>query len=240
MACHFARLDGDVVRGPIYFLPWRTSFSLARRAGLFPARDFAACYELADGFVSPEPAACAVHIGQVVGDALRRARSNGAPSLVIGYSLGTVPATLLAGRLGARLWSFASADRGELMIWSSPATRAIRSRAELMGFSQDDFAAALRRLNPLDWIGEVHPDSRLVVGRFDHLVPRARSQPLVQRARQCLFPGHVLELPLGHLGVLAASAWLQRQWMTDARPSFTWGRSIGTEMQPRPTRRVDG
>jgi hypothetical protein len=217
MACHFARLDGEVMQGPIYFLPWRTSFNLARRADLFPARDFSACYGLAESFVSAEPAACADHIAQVVGDALGRARSNGPPSLVIGYSLGTVPATLLAARLGARLWSFASADRGELMIWSSPATRAIRSEAERMGFSRDDFAAALRRLNPLDWIGEVHPDSRLVVGRFDQLVPRARSQPLVQRARRRLSPWHVLELPLGHLGVLAASPWLQRRWMTDAR-----------------------
>jgi hypothetical protein len=54
------------------------------------------------------------------------------------------------------------------------------------------------------------------VGRYDSVVPRVRSRALVERARGYLPEKHVMELPLGHLGVLAVSPWLQRGWTLHA------------------------
>jgi Serine hydrolase (FSH1) len=210
----FSRFDGDLPKGPVYYLPWRADFGAARRAGLLPRRNFAACYRLPDDIVSPTPWTCADRIQELVDDAVQFAQRHGPPSVVVGYSLGTVPATLLAAQFATRLWSFASADRGDLMIWSSPAASAIKSQAERLGYGRDDFASALHRLNPVDRIGEVHPDSRLVVGRFDRLVPRERSRRLVEKARCHLPKRNVIELPLGHLGVLGISSCLQHWWCT--------------------------
>jgi pimeloyl-ACP methyl ester carboxylesterase len=200
----FAILEGRVRTGPIYFLPWRTGSGLAQMVGLIPNSAFAACYRLPDD---------AARISDMVDIAVRRARSHDMPRAVVGYSMVTVPATLVAAALGTPLWSFASADRGDLMIWSSPAARTVQRDAERMGFSRNDFTLALRNLNPIDSIERVHRDSRIVVGRFDRLIPRARSQALAERARRYLPTEHVLELPLGHLGVLALSPWMQRGWM---------------------------
>ena len=208
----FARFDGDWPEGPVFYLPWRTDFKVARRAGLLPTRHFAACYRLPDDIVSPDPSTCGDRIAELVDDAINFAHRHGPPSFVVGYSLGTVPATLLAARLATRLWSFASADRGDLMIWSSPAASGIKSQAERLGYGRDDFSIALHSLNPVDRIGEVHPDSRLVVGRFDRLIPRERSRRLIERARGHLPKQNVIELPLGHLGVLAVSSCLQHWW----------------------------
>jgi hypothetical protein len=75
-----------------------------------------------------------------------------------------------------------------------------------------DFTVALERLNPIDLIGDIHRESRIVVGRFDSVIPRERTVALLQRARGRLPSQHLAELPLGHLGVLALSPWLQKRW----------------------------
>lgn len=187
-------------------------FKTATWLGLVEGSNWQACYRLPDAMVSPDPARCAASIAAIEHDVLRLTTRNGPPSRLIGFSLGSVPATLMAGQLGRKVWSFASADRGELMIWSSPAARAVRREAEQRGYRRDDFAAALHRYNPITWIDRVAPDSRLVVGRFDRLVPRARGQALLDRARRRIARHHLVELPLGHVAVLAASGWLQRRW----------------------------
>ncbi|MGJ4998759.1 hypothetical protein ACQR0Z_30340 [Bradyrhizobium sp. HKCCYLS3077] len=48
------------------------------------------------------------------------------------------------------MWSFASADRGELMIWASPAARAVRQGTERRSYRCDDVAGALGRYNPIN------------------------------------------------------------------------------------------
>src|SRR3954465_4590849 len=150
----YQRVDGGAPRGPIYFLPWNMDFKSACRLGLVVGSNWQACYRLPDTMVDPEPARCSSCIEAIVQDVQRLAERNGRPSLLIGFSLGSVPATLMAGRFGSTVWSFASADRGELMIWSSPAARAIRREAERRGFGRDDFAAALGRYNPINWIDQ--------------------------------------------------------------------------------------
>ncbi|MGY3452097.1 hypothetical protein [Bradyrhizobium sp. USDA 4353] len=207
------RIDGRDPRGAIYFLPWGMGFATARWLGLVRGYDWQACYRLPDAMVSPDPELCAGCIAAIEQDVTRLTARHGPPSRLVGFSLGSVPATLMAGRLGRPVWSFASADRGELMIWSSPAARAIRREAERRGLRRDDFAAALHRYNPIHWIDRVAPDSRLVVGRFDRMVPRARGQALLDRARRRIIGDHLVELPLGHVAVLAASGFLQRRWL---------------------------
>ncbi|CAL78080.1 hypothetical protein BRADO4332 [Bradyrhizobium sp. ORS 278] len=211
------RLDGRDPRGAVYFLPWGMGFAAARWLGLVHGHDWQACYRLPDAMVGPDPDTCADCIAAIERDVTTLAARNGPPSRLIGFSLGSVPATLMAGRLGRPVWSFASADRGELMIWSSPAARAIRREAERRGFERDDFAAALSRYNPIHWVDRVALDSRFVVGRFDRLVPRARGQALLARARGRIAGDHLVELPLGHVAVLAASGFLQRRWLRAER-----------------------
>jgi hypothetical protein len=210
MDCHFQRIDGDAAEGAVYFLPWRTGFSMARWAGLIPSHGLGACYRLATDIISPDPEICAARMGELVSDALSRQTIR--PRFIVGYSLGTVPATIMAARLGVPLWSFASADRGGRMIWSSPAARSIRLQAEQMGFSRTDFSNALRHLDPIECLSDVHSDSRIVIGRYDNIVPMARSKKLIECARKYLHGRNILQLPLGRLGVLAAGPWLQRYW----------------------------
>jgi hypothetical protein len=99
----------------------------------------------------------------------------GPPTVFVGFSMGSVPASYLAGRYRRRLWSFASADRGDLMIWQSPASRPIRDEAQKRGFSLDDYTSALSGLNPVNSIARIDRRSRFALGSFDRYVPRART-----------------------------------------------------------------
>jgi hypothetical protein len=115
----FRRIVAHDPNGAIYFLPWRTSFKTALDYGLVGLRQWRLCYELPAAVVTADPDVCARANRAVIEDAadqIERRR----PPVLVGLSMGTVPATLLAGRYRAPLWSFASADRGDLMIWQSP------------------------------------------------------------------------------------------------------------------------
>ena len=101
---------------------------------------------------------------------------------------------------------------------------AIALRSDEMRFHRTDgrdarrdlLPAALGRYNPIAWNERVAPDSRLVVGRFDHYVPRARGLALLDRARRRIISSHLMQLPFGHLAVLAVSGWLQQRWLRAA------------------------
>ena len=94
--------------------------------------------------------------------------------------------------------------------------------AQRRGFRRSDFARVLNPLDPIEFIDAVHPDSRLIVGRYDRLIPRVRSQTLIERARKHLREPNIVELPVGHFGVLAVGAWLQRRWTPSVVVSRTW------------------
>jgi len=216
----FVRVDGPDPKGPIYFLPWKTGFATAQWLGLVAIKNWRCCYQVPDGIVSPSPERCVACVRDIESDVCRRASIDGAPSLVIGFSMGTVPATIIASRFGARLWSFASADRGELMIWSSPAARAVRRQAERNGYRLSDFSRCLAPINPISCLHRIHPESRFAVGLFDRFIPRERTERLVDRAMRRVPAGNVLRLPLGHFGVMAASPWIQRHWLAiDSNPA---------------------
>ncbi|WP_234713402.1 MULTISPECIES: alpha/beta fold hydrolase [Rhodopseudomonas] len=211
----FRRIVGNDANGAIYFLPWRTSFQTALDFGLVGLRRWRLCYELPAAVVAADPEACARANRSVIEDAadqIERRR----PRVLVGLSMGSVPATLLAGRYNTALWSFASADRGDLMIWQSPAARRVRRQAEALGVTLGDFTRALRGLNPIEWLDRIDPASRFSVGSFDRYVPRARRRALVKRAAATVPIEHVVFEPLGHLGVMALSQWRQNQWLRQA------------------------
>jgi pimeloyl-ACP methyl ester carboxylesterase len=163
----FRRVDGDPTSRVIYFLPWQTPFAVARYAGFMPL-DFLACYEMPPAIVSSDPALCVQSMLGLVADAERLLLAQGATSkdaLIVGLSVGTYPATYLANRTGARLCSVASADRGDLAIWESPATRLIKRRAMQKGIRLSDYSEALVGSHPVENLAGVAPNSIFVVGQ---------------------------------------------------------------------------
>lgn len=219
-ADQFRRIVGNDENGAIYFLPWRTSFGMARRFGLLGLQRWRLCYEIPNSVVSPDPERCAASIRRVIVDAVDQIGDR-RPPVLIGFSMGSVPATLLAGHYRTRLWSFAFADRGDLMIWQSPAARPIRCAAGAQGKALVDFTRALDGLHPIDWLDRIDPASRFAIGAFDRFVPANRRTALVQRLAGVLPRNHVVTEPLGHFGVMALSPWRQRQWAHAARRNPT-------------------
>ena len=146
----FRRIDGNPASNVIYFLPWFTPFWFARRAGFAPL-DFLAAYEMPPAIVSSEPAFCVQAMRGLVQDAerlLQKRKIKPEDAVIVGLSVGTYPATYLANRIGARLCSVASADRADLAIWESPATRVVKRRALKKGFRLAHYSEFLQGSHP--------------------------------------------------------------------------------------------
>jgi pimeloyl-ACP methyl ester carboxylesterase len=203
------RIDGANPGAPvIFFLPWHTPYWLARRIGLICSA-FTACYELAPALVSSEPERSVSALKRVSDDAealLKSLNIVGSATRIVGYSLGTYPATYLANRLGACLYSIAPADRGDLMIWQSPAARIVRDRAMAKGYCEDDYVQAMKGYNPIDNLGDLGRGSTFVFGASDPFIPPERSQSLVQAVRQNCRDAYILQASGGHVRTLAAGA----------------------------------
>lgn len=201
----FLRVDGDPGASLMCFLPWRMPYRLAKASGLVPPR-YLACYEMPRAIVSSEPELCVRAAHAVVDDALRvfvRSRLDPAQLLVVGLSIGTAVATLLANRIGARLCSIASADRGDLTLWESPASRQVRELAEAKGYRLSDFTQAMRGLHTIENLGDLAPGSRFVIGLKDELVPEARRNGLIAAVRRHLPAASVTYVDSGHFGTMS-------------------------------------
>ena len=72
----------------------------------------------------------------------------GTDAVIVGLSIGSYPATYLANRIGARLCYVASADRADLAVWESPATRIVRQRAQRKGYQLSHYSEALSGTHP--------------------------------------------------------------------------------------------
>ena len=212
------RIEGRPSAGIVCFLPWRTPFRVARRIGLVP-RDFAACYELPAAIVSASPWAIGAAVRGLVGDACQviDGRVGRDRAIVIGYSIGTLPASVVAGRLGVKLLSIASADRGDLMIWESRAARDVRRRAQALGQTVGDFAQALDGLNPVEQIAHIGAGSIFVSGARDLFIPAARRAALADAVRRSPRRHVVMELAQGHVGTLVIGGRLQRRLLGGGR-----------------------
>src|SRR3977135_2755971 len=99
------------------------------------------------GIVSSEPGLCVQAMLGLVADA-ERLLPTGQDAVIVGLSVGSYPATYLANRIGARLCSVASANRADVAIWESPATRIIKRRARHKGYDISHYADALVGTHP--------------------------------------------------------------------------------------------
>jgi pimeloyl-ACP methyl ester carboxylesterase len=200
----FVRIDGDQHATTIVCLPWQMPYRLALATCLVP-RNFFACYEMPRAIVSSEPELCIRSLEGVVNDAadlITRARIDRSKILVVGLSIGNGAATMLANRLGARLCSIASADRGDLTLWESPAARHIRERAETKGYRLGDFTEALSGWHTIDNLGNLASGSRFVVGMKDEFLPKPRREGLIAAVHRVLPDADVSYVDAGHIGTM--------------------------------------
>ncbi len=202
----YRRVLGNPRSNVICYLPWKTPFELAQKLGLVP-QDFLACYEMPSAIVSSEPRLCKVAMQRLVGDAmhLTSKMSHQKPLTVIGQSMGSAPATVLANMLGARLYSLASADSGPMMLWESPASASIRERASSKGYDVNSFLETMAGTSPIENLENIDKRSVFVFGQSDLYVPEARRRALhdeLERRyphieRRVLNRGHVLTMVEG-------------------------------------------
>jgi len=220
----FRRIDGNATSGVIYFLPWHTPFAFARQVGFAPL-DYLACYEMPSAIVSSEPELCLQAMLGLVADAERLLKDRSVAAkdaVIVGLSVGTYPATYLANRIGARLCSVASADRGDLAIWESPATRIIKRRAMQKGYGLPDYSEALFGSHPAQNLAGIAPNSVFLVGQRDPYVPPRRKDALLHAIETHVPRAHIIKLDAGHFKTLMASGRYQRRMLGTEREGGTW------------------
>ncbi len=203
-----SRIDGNGRAPVIGFLPWTTPFRLAAAMSLVP-RDYIACYELPSGIVSSEPEVGVEACRRLVEDAIAtivRARVRPSRVSVVGLSLGNGPATYLANRLGARLTSIASGDRGDLLLWQSPGSRHIKEKAIRKGYSLSDFTEAMRGYHPVENLTDLASGSSFVFGTRDELIPKTRRDGLLDALRSGAHAPDISFLDARHAGTLVQGA----------------------------------
>jgi pimeloyl-ACP methyl ester carboxylesterase len=208
----FRRIDGNPSSKIIYFLPWHTPFSIARAAGFLPL-DFLAAYEMPPSIVSSEPGLCVEAMMALVSDAERLLGDHGVAgkhAVIVGLSVGSYPATYLACRIGGRLCAVASADRGDLVIWESFATRIVKHRAIQKGYGLAHYSKALLGTHPVENLRGLAPNSLFVFGRRDPFVPGARTNGLLSALEMHAPRAHVAKVHGGHFKTLVASGRYQR------------------------------
>jgi len=201
----FQRVAGDPRATTMCFLPWRMPYKLALASRFVPP-SFLACYEMPRAIVSSEPELCVRAVEIVVDDAMRvfeLRRLAPADLLVVGLSIGNAVATRFANRIGARLCSIASADRGDLTLWESPASAAIKGLAEAKGYRLADFTSALAGLHTVENLDRLAAGSRFVIGTRDELIPEARRNGLVAAVHRHRHDAEVVYLEKSHFGTMS-------------------------------------
>jgi pimeloyl-ACP methyl ester carboxylesterase len=224
----FHRVDGNPSSKVVYFLPWNTPYFVARHIGLTPL-EFLACYEMPPASVSSVPELSVAAMCGLVEDAMALLADrciDGRDALIIGLSLGSYPATVLANRIGARLCAVAAADRADLMMWESPAARPIKQRAVLRGLHLRHYAKIMRGWHPAHNLGGISPDSVFVMGERDPFIPPRRSAGLLEAINRCAPKARVFKLAAGHVKTMVASARYQCAMVgiAKSRMLFPWAR----------------
>ncbi|HEX2840182.1 hypothetical protein [Hyphomicrobium sp.] len=200
----FLRIDGDPHGTVICCLPWLMPYKLAVGRRIVP-RNFLACYEMPRAIVSSEPEVCVRAVERLIEDMTRvfkRSRLQPSQLLVVGLSIGNAVATAFANRIGARLCSISSADRGDLTLWESPASRHVRELAEAKGYRLSDFTQALEGLHTVQNLENLASGSRFVVSLRDELIPQPRREGLIQAVHRVLPAAEITYLDAGHFGTM--------------------------------------
>ena len=225
----FRRIDGDANAKVIYFLPWHTPLSVCRQAGFTPL-EFLACYEMPRAIVSSDPELGVKAMRLLVADAetlLAARRLAPQNTLIVGLSVGTYPAIYLANRIGARLCAVAAADRGDLMLWQSPAARIVKRRAIQRGVRLWQFSQAMLGCHPVQNLAGIGRDSLFVVGERDPFIPPRRRAALLQAIDRHAPGTRVATVAGGHVKTLMASAHYQQAMLGIATPRKYWWIRIG-------------
>ena len=201
----FTRIDGDAQSAIICCLPWRMPYKLARVPRIVP-RSFLACYEMPAAIVSSEPELCVRAVNAVVDDGMRvfaRSALDPAQVLVVGLSIGNAVATTLANRIGARLCSIASADRGDLTLWESPAAAQVKALAETKGYRLADFTRVMDGFHTVENLGNLASGSRFIFGLKDELIPEPRREGLIAAVRRELPTAEIMHFDSSHFGTMS-------------------------------------
>jgi len=220
----FRRIDGNAKANVIYFLPWHTPFSVCRQAGFTPL-DFLACYEMPCAIVSSDPELGVKAMRRLVEDAealLVSRRAAPAETLIVGLSVGTYPAIYLANRLGARVCAVAAADRGDLMLWQSPATRMVKRRAIQRGIRLWQFSQAMLGYHPAQNLARIAENSVFVIGERDPFIPPRRRAALLQAIERYRPAARVAVVAGGHVKTLVLSAQYQQAMLGMAMQRKYW------------------
>jgi hypothetical protein len=226
----FRRIDGEGTANVIYFLPWHTPFSVCRQAGFMPL-DFIACYEMPCAIVSSDPELGVKAMQLLVADAEALLATRGVAAgktLIVGLSVGTYPAIFLANRIGARLCAVAAADRGDLMLWQSPAARIIKRRAIQRGIRLWQFSKAMLGYHPVQNLAGIARDSLFVVGERDPFIPVRRRAALLKAIATFAPSMRVATVAGGHVKTLLASARHQQAMLGMATPRKSWWARLGS------------
>jgi len=200
----FLRIEGDPGSATIVFLPWCMPYRLAMARRIVP-ENYLACYEMPRAIVSSEPEMCIRALHAVVDDATRsfeRSHLTADQLQVVGLSIGNAAATMFANRIGARLCSVASADRGDLTLWESPASRHVKAHAEEKGYRVGDFTRALEGHHTIDHLDNLAPGSRFVIGLQDELLPEARREGLVAAVTKRVPDAEIIRIDSTHFGTM--------------------------------------
>jgi pimeloyl-ACP methyl ester carboxylesterase len=225
----FRRIDGDANAKVIYFLPWHTPFSICRQAGFIPL-NYLACYEMPCAIVSSDPRLGVEAMRLLVADAealLAACGISPGEVLIVGLSVGTYPAIYLANRIGARVCAVAAADRGDLMLWQSPATRIIKRRAIQRGLRLWQFSKAMLGYHPTQNLARLARDSVFVLGERDPFIPARRRAGLLQAIQRFAPAAHVASIAGGHVKTLMLSAQYQQAMLGLVTPRKYWWVRLG-------------
>jgi pimeloyl-ACP methyl ester carboxylesterase len=204
------RLEFHHKRAPnrqiICFLPWLFSYARSFEAGIIPPGCLFV-YEMPHAIVSASPGKSVEALHVVVQDFLalmQQRQFDPAALTLVGLSIGNFVATYLANRIGARLWSVASGDRGEVLVWNSILAEGIRKQAEANGVHYPDFEKTLNAFNPINNLDNLGDGSTFIAGRFDKIVPYRCARNVALAARSLNRTTRRIVLPLGHSGTLFA------------------------------------
>lgn len=196
----FKRHVGDLASTLVGFLPWRVPLGLVLRGSEISSK-FLVCYELPNGTVSSRPEISAEAMRRVCADAeqlLTNLCVDPAKLTMVGLSLGSGPATYLANKYGCRLVSVVSADRGDDMLWESPAVATVKEKAQAQGFELAHFRQALAGLHPVENLAGIGAGSVFVTSTQDLYVPDTRSHALMSAVAQHRPDAQIVVSHTGH------------------------------------------
>jgi hypothetical protein len=155
--------------------------------------------------VSGDPLGSLARLEEIVDDAQERISLLSQAPLIIGFSIGTVPATCLANRHRAPLLSICSAPRGADIIWKSPLARPIKHHAIALGFTRGQFRTALRRIDPENNLARLPEGSAFVAASGDKVIPSEQTAEWLRLVATNVPDPSISVTPLGHVATIMAS-----------------------------------